>query len=213
MQRPRRALTWAKSWPYHRIERASSSVISGPTQCLWCAFSQAKIGAFAPLQAGFSSGRVMTDATLLACVYSGQIGAFAPHQVDFSSGHVVTDATLLACVYSGQIGAFAPHQADFTFGRVVTDATLLACVYSGQIGALRAASRGLHLQSCRDRRNTLGVHLLRPNRGPSHRIKRASPSVTMISDRLGLCALNAVRAVTYPAEGHLEDYASLTGVA
>jgi hypothetical protein len=31
----------------------------------------------------------------------------------------------------------------------------------------------------------------------------------MISDRRGPCALNAARAhaVTYPAEGHLEDYA------
>jgi hypothetical protein len=158
-------------------------VISGPTQRPWRAFSQAKIGAFAPLQAGFTFGRV------------------------------VTDATLLACVYSGQIGAFTPHQAGFTFGRVVTDTTLLACVYSGQIVALRTASSGLHLRSCRDRRNALGVRLLRPNHGPSRCIKRASPSVTMISDRLSLCALNAVRAVPYPAEGHLEDYASLTGVA
>jgi hypothetical protein len=29
----------------------------------------------------------------------------------------------------------------------------------------------------------------------------------MISDRLGSHALDAVRAVTYPAEGHFEDYA------
>jgi hypothetical protein len=43
-------------------------------------------------------------------------GPFTPHQVDFTFGHVVTDATHLACVYSGQIGAFTPHQADFTFG-------------------------------------------------------------------------------------------------
>jgi hypothetical protein len=37
----------------------------------------------------------------------------------------------------------------------------------------------------------------------------------MISDRRGPCALNAVRAhaVTYPAEGHLEDYAPYMGVA
>jgi hypothetical protein len=35
----------------------------------------------------------------------------------------------------------------------------------------------------------------------------------MISDGLGLHAFNAVCAVTYPAEGDLEDYASLTGVA
>jgi hypothetical protein len=37
----------------------------------------------------------------------------------------------------------------------------------------------------------------------------------MISDRRGPCALNAARAhaVTYPAEGHLKDYAPFTGVA
>jgi hypothetical protein len=93
-----------------------SSVISGPTQRPWRAFSQAKIGAFAPLQADFTFGHVVTDATLPASVYSGQIGAFTPHQADFTFGHVVTDATLPACVYSGQIGAFTSHQADFTFG-------------------------------------------------------------------------------------------------
>jgi hypothetical protein len=77
-----------------------------------------------------------------------------------------------------------PHQADFIFGQIRTDATLQACAYSGQIGAL-----------CR--------------------IKRTSSSVTTISDRLGSGALNAVRAhvVTYPAEGHLKDYAPLRGVA
>jgi hypothetical protein len=58
------------------------------------------------------------------------------------------------------------------------------CAYSCQIGALR-------------------------------RIKRTSSSVTTISDGLGSGALNTVRAhaVTYPAEGHLEDYAPLKGVA
>jgi hypothetical protein len=77
-----------------------------------------------------------------------------------------------------------PHQEDFTFGQIGTDATLQACAYLGQIGALR-------------------------------RIKRTSPSVTTISDGLGSGALNAVRAhaVTYPVEGHIEDYAPLKGVA
>jgi transposase-like protein len=78
---------------------------------------------------------------------------------------------------------------------------------------LHAASSGLHLRSCRDRRNAPGVRLLRSNRGLPRRIKRSSPSVTMISDRLVLRALNAIRVVTYPAECHLEDYASLKGVA
>jgi hypothetical protein len=75
-----------------------------------------------------------------------------------------------------------PHQAGFIFGQIETDAMLQACAYSGQIGVLR-------------------------------RIKQTSSSVTTISDRLGSGALNAVRAhaVTYPAEGHLEDYAPLKG--
>jgi hypothetical protein len=75
-----------------------------------------------------------------------------------------------------------PRQADFIFGQIKTDATLQACAYSGQIGA-------------------------------SYRVKRTSSSVTTISDRLGSGAPNAVRAhaVTYPAEGHLGDYAPLQG--
>jgi hypothetical protein len=42
-------------------------------------------------------------------------------------------------------------------------------------------------------------------------MKRTSSSDMTISDRRGPCALNAARAhaVTYPAEGHLEDYAPL----
>jgi hypothetical protein len=45
--------------------------------------------------------------------------------------------------------------------------------------------------------------------GPLRRVKRTLSLVTTISDRRGTCALNAARAhaVTYPAEGHLEDYA------
>jgi hypothetical protein len=45
--------------------------------------------------------------------------------------------------------------------------------------------------------------------GPLCRVKRTLPLVTTISDRRGPCALNAARAhaVTYPAEGHFEDYA------
>jgi hypothetical protein len=39
-----------------------------------------------------------------------------PHQADFSFDQIGTDATLQACVYSGQIVAFMPHQAYFTFG-------------------------------------------------------------------------------------------------
>jgi hypothetical protein len=77
-----------------------------------------------------------------------------------------------------------PRQADFLFGQIGTDAMLQACVCSSQIGA-----------SCR--------------------VKRTFASVTTISDRLGSRAPNAIRAeaVTYPAEGHFEDYAPLKGVA
>jgi hypothetical protein len=75
-----------------------------------------------------------------------------------------------------------PRQADFIFGQIRTDATLQACAFSGQIGA-------------------------------SYRVKRTPSSVTTISDRLGSGAPNAARAhaVTYRAEGHLEDYAPLRG--
>jgi hypothetical protein len=76
----------------------------------------------------------------------------------------------------------APCQAGFPFGQIRTDAALRACVYSGRIVA-----------SCR--------------------VKQAFVSVTTISDRLGSRAPKAIRAqaVTYPAEGHLEDYAPLKG--
>jgi hypothetical protein len=75
-----------------------------------------------------------------------------------------------------------PRQAGFAFGQIRTDATLQACVHSDRLVA-----------SCR--------------------IKRAFPSVTTISDRLGARAPKAIRAqaVTYPAEGHFEDYAPLKG--
>jgi hypothetical protein len=70
----------------------------------------------------------------------------------------------------------APRQVVFLFGQIRTDASLQACVYSGRIVA-------------------------------SHRVKRSFSSVTTISDRLGPRAPKAIRAqaVTYPAEGYLED--------
>jgi hypothetical protein len=77
----------------------------------------------------------------------------------------------------------APRQTGFFFGQIRTDAALQACVYSGRIVA-------------------------------SRRVRRSFPSITTISDRLGPCAPKAIhtQAVTYPAEGHLEDYAPLKGV-
>jgi hypothetical protein len=187
--------------------------------------------------------RIGTDAMLEACVFTGQVVALRPHQAGFTFGQIVTDAVPPCALTQARSGPYAassglhlrsnrdrrhapgvrllrpnrglhaassglhlrsnrdgrhapgvhllrpnrgltPHQADFSFGQIGTDATLQACAYSGQIVALR-------------------------------RIKWTLPSVTMISDGLGSRALNAVRAhaVTYPAEGHLEDYAPLKGVA
>jgi hypothetical protein len=64
----------------------------------------------------------------------------------------------------------------FLFGQLETDASLQACVFFGRIVALP-------------------------------RVKRVFSSVTTISDRLGVRAPKAIRAkaVTYRAEGHLED--------
>jgi hypothetical protein len=152
-----------------------------------------------------------TDAMLEACVSLGQIVALTPHLAGFTFGHIETEAAPSRALtqakswpYAASSGlhfrsnrdrrhapgvrllrpnrGLSPHQADFNFGQIGTDATLQACAYSGQIVALR-------------------------------RIKQTSSSVTTISDGLGSGALNAVRAnaVTYLAEGHLEDYAPLKG--
>jgi hypothetical protein len=204
--------------------------------------SLGQIVALRPHQAGFTFGQVETDAAPSRALTQAKSGPYAASSgLHFRSNR--TDATLQACAYSGKIVALrrikrtsssvksgptprsrraltqakswpyaassglhfrsnrdrrhvpgvrllrpnrglTPHQADFIFGQIGTGATLQACAYSGQIGALR-------------------------------RIKRTSSSVTTISDGLGSGALNAVRAhaVTYPVEGHLEDYAPLKGVA
>jgi hypothetical protein len=136
------------------------------------------------------------------------------------------------------------RQAVFIFGQVRTDATLQACACSDQIGAScrvkrtsssvksgptqhsrRAFTRAESWPLCRVKRASSSVKSGPTQRSrraftqaeswPLCRIKRTFPSVTTISDRLGSCAPNAIRAqaVTYPAEGHLEDYAPLKGVA
>jgi hypothetical protein len=165
----------------------------------------------APHQADLIFGQIGTDATLQACAHSGRIVAL--RRVKRTSSSVKSGPTphsrrALTKAKSGPYAASSglhlrskrdrhhapvvrllrpsrglmPHQADFIFGQIETDATLQVCAYSGQIGVV-------------------------------HRIKRTSSSVTTISDRLGSGALNAVRAraVTYPAEGHLEDYAPTQG--
>jgi hypothetical protein len=167
----------------------------------------------APHQADSLFGQIRTDATLQACAYPAQIGASCC--VKRSSSSVKSGPTrhsrrTLTQAKSGPRAAssglhlrsnqdrrdapgvrllrpnrgLGPRQADFIFGQIRTDATLQACPYSGQIGAF-----------CR--------------------VTRTSSSGTTISDGLGSGAPNAVRAhaVTYPAEGHLEDYAPFGGVA
>jgi hypothetical protein len=164
-----------------------------------------------PRQADLIFGQIRTDATLQVCAYSGQIGA--SYRVKRTSSSVKSGPTrhsrrALTQAKSGPRTAssglhlrsnqdrrdapgvrllrpnqgLVQRQADFIFGQIRTDATLQACAYSGQIGA-----------SCH--------------------VKRISSSVTTISDRLGSGAPNVVRAhaVTYPAEGHLEDYAPFGG--
>jgi hypothetical protein len=106
--KPNRGLHAASSGLHLRSYRDRRNTLARIFSC--------QIGAFAPFQAGFTSGHIVIDATPLACIFSGQIGAFAPLQAGFTSGRIVTDATLLARIFSGQIRAFAPLQADFIFG-------------------------------------------------------------------------------------------------
>jgi hypothetical protein len=134
-----------------------------------------------PRQADLIFGQIRTDATLQACAYSGQIGA--SYRVKRTSSRSNQDRRDAPGVRLLRPNqGLVPRQADFIFGQIRTDATLQACAYSGQIRA-------------------------------SYRVKRISSSVTTISDRRGSGAPNVVRAyaVTYPAEGHLEDYAPLRG--
>jgi hypothetical protein len=139
----------------------------------------------------FTSGHNWTDTPPPVCFHLGQIRAFAPHQAGFIFGHIGTDAPPQVCFHLGQIRAFAPHQAGLIFGHIGTDAPPQACFHLGQIRAFTPHQAGF-----------IFGHI-------GTTIKWASSSVTTISDRRGPCAHNAARAhaVTYPAEGHLEDYA------
>jgi hypothetical protein len=134
-----------------------------------------------PHQADFIFGQIRTDATLQAYAYSGQIGALC--RIKRTSSSVKSGPTPRSrrALTQAKSGPYAAS-SGLHLRQIRTDATLQACAYSGQIGAFR-------------------------------RSKRTSPSVTTISDRLGSGALNAVRAhvVTYPAEGHLKDYAPPSG--
>jgi hypothetical protein len=72
-----------------------------------------------------------------------------------------------------------------------------------------AASSGLYLSVISGPTQRPRHAFTQAKLGPFRRVKRTLSSFTTISDRRGPCALNAARAhtVTYPAEGHLEDYA------
>jgi hypothetical protein len=194
--------------------------------------------ALRPHQAGFTFGQVETDAAPSRALTQAKSGPYAASSgLHFRSNR--TDATLQACAYSGQIVALRcikRTSSSVKSGPTLRSRRALSQAKSGPY----TASSGLHLRSNRDRRYALGVRLLRPNRGLTphqagftfgqigtdatlracsysgqigalHRIKRTSPSATMISDSLGSRALEAVRAVTYPAEGHFEDYAPTRG--
>jgi hypothetical protein len=195
--------------PY-RVKRAFSSVKPGPTQRSGRVFTPAESWPRAASN-GLFFGQIRTDAALQACVCSGRIVASCRVKRSFPSvksgptqrsRRAFTPAELWPRAASSGLflpsnqdrrsapgvrllrpnRGLVPRQAVFSFGQIRTDTTLQACVYSGRIVA-----------SCR--------------------VKRSFPSITMISDRLGPCAPKAIRAqaVTYPAEGHLEDYASLKG--
>jgi hypothetical protein len=158
-----------------------------------------------------------------------------PREAGFPFGETRTDASLWACVDSGRI--VASHRIKRAFPSVKSGPTQRSRrAFAPAESWPRTASSGLFLWSNQDRRIAPGVRLLRPNRGlaprqagfffsqirtdatlqacvyssrivASCRVKRSFPSVTTISDRLGLRAPKAIRAqaVTYPAEGHLED--------
>jgi hypothetical protein len=162
-------------------------------------------------------------------------------RVFFNFGQVEAEAMPRACACSGQLGA--PYRVKRAFPLVRPGPTQRSGrAFPPAESWPLAATSGLFLWSNQDRRSAPGVRLLRPNRGlvprqavfsfgqirtdtalqacvysgrivASCRVKRSFPSITTISDRLGLCAPKAIRAqaVTYPAEGHLEDYASLKG--
>jgi hypothetical protein len=64
-----------------------------------------------------------------------------------------------------QVVSFALRPADFASGHDWTDRTAPGVLSPGPNRGPYAASRGLNLQSYRDRRSAPGVLLLRPNRG------------------------------------------------
>jgi hypothetical protein len=88
-QRPRRAFNQAKSGPLRRIKRASSSVMSGPTQHPRRAFTQAKSGPLRRIKRASSSVMTISD----------RLGACA---LNAARAHAVTYPT------EGHLGDYAP---------------------------------------------------------------------------------------------------------
>jgi hypothetical protein len=184
--------------------------------------------------------RIGADAMHQACVFT-RAKSGSPRRIKRTSPSVESGPTprsrrVLTQAKSGPSRRIKRTSCSVKSGPAPRSSRALTQAKSGPY----AASSELRLRSNRDQRHAPGVCLLRPNRGLTphqadftfgqigtdatlqacaysgqigalRRIKRASPSVTMISDRLGLRALEAVWAVTYPAEGHFEDYAPTRG--
>jgi hypothetical protein len=149
-----------------------------------------------------------------ACFHPGQIGALAPRQADFIFGHIVTTRCPWRAFTQAKLGPL--RRVKRTSSSVISGPT------QHPRRALTQAKSGPLRRVKRTSSSVISGPMQRPRRaltqaksGPLRRVKRTSSSVTTISDRCGPCALNAARAhaVTYPAEGHLEDYAPYTGVA
>jgi hypothetical protein len=203
--------------------------------------SLGQIVALEPHQAGFTFGQVETDAAPSRALTQAKSGPYAassglhlrsnrdrrhapgvrllrpnrgltPHQADFIIGQIGTDATLQACAYSGQIGALRRIKrtsSSVKSGPAPRSRRALTQAKSGPPRRIKRTSSSVKSEPAPRSRRAL----TQAKSGPPRRIKRTSPSVTMISDGLGSGALNAVRAhaVTYPTEGHLEDYAPQGG--
>jgi hypothetical protein len=87
-----------------RVKRSLFSIKSGPTRRFGRVFAQAKSGPrAAPSGLPLRSNRDRRDAPGVRLLRPNR--GLVPRQADFLFGQIVTDATLQACVYSGQIGA------------------------------------------------------------------------------------------------------------
>jgi hypothetical protein len=212
-QRPWCAFAQAKSGPLRRIKRTSSSVMSRPMQRHQRAFIRPNRGHYAASsRRHLQSCRDRRNAPDVRLLRPNR--GPMPRQADFIFGHIGTDATPPTGVYSSQIEAL--RRVKRTSSSVISGP--MQCPRRAFI---QAKSGPLHRVK-RTSSSVISGPTQRPRRafiqaksGPLRRIKRSSYSVTMISDGRGRCALTAAHAhaVTYPVEGHLEDYAPFPGIA